>query len=470
MSRGSRRILFYSFALLFFAIAPILILYAYGYKYDFERKKFIETGAIQVKTYPKKARVYIDGKLLSKNTPTLIKGLLPKQHSLKIELDGFNSWTKKLEVYPGLVTKAESVLLFPSDIESVLVNEQETKKFQISPDHERVVFTTNNQENAGVWIQELKKGLSSADVQSEAIQLLKLETLNQKIKTEQKEELSYGKIQWSENSKYIIFKVEPANQWFLIDIQKPSDLTNLNDFLGDNASNLNWSTKNSENIYFTKDNNLFIFEWRSGKSNLFIENASDYYIRQNQIYFTLEPNLLIYKTDLNKSNITQVTFDKPSDVTITDIEVSGNDSMVVFSDNDDIYFIKNGLFEPVAKDVKNIEFSSDSKKLLVQTNYEIFVQYLDNIEGAPSRKKDEKILITRHSEQIKKALFLPIDYEHIIFEVNGEIKIIETDNRDTLNTVDLAKGNNLEIFFENNTLDVYYTGKEKLNNIEIGLR
>jgi hypothetical protein len=79
MSRRFRRFLFYLFVTIFLLIAPVIVLYAYGYKYDFERKKFIETGAFRIKTQPKRAKIYLNDKLLAKSTPVLIRGLLPPQ-------------------------------------------------------------------------------------------------------------------------------------------------------------------------------------------------------------------------------------------------------------------------------------------------------------------------------------------------------------------------------------------------------
>lgn len=442
MSRRFRRFLFYFFVLMFFLTAPFIILYANGYKYDYEQNKFIETGAIYIKSHPKKAKIFINNKIVNKTTPILIKGLLPHRYSIKITVDEAQEWNKDLEVYPGLVTKAENVMLFPSHPETTLLNEQKIDNFYLSPDKERALLVQED----GIWVQELKKN-------SAAIQLINNESK------------SYQDIQWSENSKYFIFN--SAGQWFLVDIQKPSDRLNITEILGSDISNLKWSTKNSEHIYFLGNAGLSRFEWRSKNVALMAENIHNYFVFHNALYVIANPNKFIYRLNLDGQNRTQLIFNYPENVTIERLQVSDNETMVIFDTNQKIYIAKDGLLAPIVDNVESIEFSKDNKKLLVHTPNEIFVHYLDDVEGAPNRKRGEQILLTRNSELIQKAFFVPFDYEHVIFEVNGVIKIAEIDNRDNLNIADLTAGQNFDVIFDNNILNIYYTNDKGLNLIEI---
>src|SRR3989338_1548352 len=84
MTSRTRKILFFTFLLLFAVGTPLIILYSQGYYFDFDKKTFSKTGAIFLKTNPVKA-----------------------------EKDGFQSWQKTLKVEPGLVTEAKHVLLVP---------------------------------------------------------------------------------------------------------------------------------------------------------------------------------------------------------------------------------------------------------------------------------------------------------------------------------------------------------------------
>lgn len=417
----------------------------------------METGALYVKSQPKKSTIFINGKQSNHLAPFLVKGLLPHRYSLTVESNGAVPWTKDLEVYPGLVTKAENILLFPEMPLATLLNEQKINFFYISPDKERILYVNENQ----IWVQELEKN-------SAAIQLTQHELaapLPESI-------VEYKNIQWSTNSKYFIYQLN--NNWFFIDIQKPNNLINLSGILGTEISNLKWSGKDSENIYFVRNQQLFRFEWRSKNSSLIIESAGNYHPYNGLIYFTREPNHFIYQSDSNGQNQQQITSNNPDNFVLSKIQSSASGIIIITDTNNNIYMIENSILKKIAADVKNIEFSPDSKKLLIQTGHEIFIHYLDDIEGAPNRKKGEQILIARYSDQIKKAAFLPVNYEYVIFEVGNTIKISETDNRDRLNVTDLAKGGNFETLFRsetfgNSVLNVYYTNEKGLNLVEVEL-
>ncbi|MCD6283923.1 PEGA domain-containing protein [bacterium] len=94
-------------------------------------------------------------------------------------------------------------------------------------------------------------------------------------------------------------------------------------------------------------------------------------------------------------------------------------------------------FNVLAKNVKGLEFSEDEEKLLYFTNSEIWVYYLKNGSNFPFLKKGEKQLITRVSKTIKKAIWYPLTNYHIIFKVNGNLKIIELDSDYPRNNINL---------------------------------
>ena len=117
MTSRTRKILFFTFLLLFAVGTPLIILYSQGYYFDFDKKTFSKTGAIFLKTNPVKAKIFINGEF-EKETgwlsgDFLIKNLKVKEYSVKAEKDGFQSWQKTLKVEPGLVTEAKHVLLVP---------------------------------------------------------------------------------------------------------------------------------------------------------------------------------------------------------------------------------------------------------------------------------------------------------------------------------------------------------------------
>src|SRR3989344_5526635 len=129
MTSRTRKILFFTFLLLFAVGTPLIILYSQGYYFDFDKKTFSKTGAIFLKTNPVKAKIFINGEF-EKETgwlsgDFLIKNLKGKEYSVKAEKDDFQSWQKTLKVEPGLVTEAKHILLIPFEPPREVVSDEE---------------------------------------------------------------------------------------------------------------------------------------------------------------------------------------------------------------------------------------------------------------------------------------------------------------------------------------------------------
>lgn len=117
MSKRSRRILFFFAFLVFVAGSYVAIIYAQGYKYSFEEKRFLHTGAIQLKVNDD-AKVFINDKLdggtsFFTNSHT-INGLLPSSYVLRLEREGFTPWQKTAVVEEGVITDFPRIIILPT--------------------------------------------------------------------------------------------------------------------------------------------------------------------------------------------------------------------------------------------------------------------------------------------------------------------------------------------------------------------
>jgi hypothetical protein len=108
--------------ILFLIVTPILIAYSLGYRVlDIDSVFTLEkTGGIYVHSNVSDTSVYLDGEFNKTNGTffknTLIQNLKPEtDHLIRIEKDGYQSWVKKLPVYPSLVTESR-VLMIPVEI------------------------------------------------------------------------------------------------------------------------------------------------------------------------------------------------------------------------------------------------------------------------------------------------------------------------------------------------------------------
>ncbi|KKS70164.1 MAG: hypothetical protein UV40_C0003G0002 [Parcubacteria group bacterium GW2011_GWA1_42_7] len=125
MTRNKRRLIFYLFVLIFLISVPPTILYTAGYSFDWKNWRLAKTGGLYIKSTPNQAQIFIDGEK-ERRTPSLFSHLAPRAYNVKIEMEGYHSWEKNLNISPKLVTEARSVLLIPTNPQAELLSQNAT--------------------------------------------------------------------------------------------------------------------------------------------------------------------------------------------------------------------------------------------------------------------------------------------------------------------------------------------------------
>ena len=161
-----RRITSIIFAVSIIAIlAGAVIAYSRGYRIDVDQKTLSTTGILSISSYPEKASILLDGKLVSATNASL--SLSPAWYDLKVTLDGYQSWEKKVRVQGEVVTQIDALLiptnpslraLTTSGIMAPTLSESSTRvAYAISQDTE--VVSAGTPAKTGVWILDLRTGL-----------------------------------------------------------------------------------------------------------------------------------------------------------------------------------------------------------------------------------------------------------------------------------------------------------------------
>jgi hypothetical protein len=122
MDKRNRRIIFISFCALFVIAGSFITLYAAGYTFSLSRFSIEKTGALYLKFSPEGWTGSLNDKPIRDASRLLgadglfIKNLPPETYSVSIAKPGFLSWHKDLSVEPGLVTKADQLILIPDPV------------------------------------------------------------------------------------------------------------------------------------------------------------------------------------------------------------------------------------------------------------------------------------------------------------------------------------------------------------------
>ncbi len=112
-----RKLLFYFLLIVYLVTCPLVILYALGYAYQPGASPNIaKLGVISVSTMPSGASVYLGRSRFTEQTPTVLMDLFPGEYILKIVLEDYRPWIRKIPVRSGKATVLENIILVPTDL------------------------------------------------------------------------------------------------------------------------------------------------------------------------------------------------------------------------------------------------------------------------------------------------------------------------------------------------------------------
>ena len=256
MARRTRFILVLSLTIFFVCLVPLALFYARGYTFDWQKKKIVVTGGIYLKSVPKKAEVYLNGKKLKNRTPYLIKRLAPKDYQIEVSKKGFYAWQKHLPVESKLVTEARNILLLPKSLSPEIINEQLTEDFSL----EEFLMTEKEKENL-VLAQKnlnLEKTAGYTIVEDNVFYIQKPSYILYKTDLTGlvKEQLSLTSLPDDKNRSYAIFVSADQHYLAVLDNQHKLYLFNRKkkvfELLAENIKGVQFSDDNKKLLYFSQ--------------------------------------------------------------------------------------------------------------------------------------------------------------------------------------------------------------------------
>lgn len=407
MEKKTRTILFSILVFLFFLISPSVILYSRGYRFDFKAKKIVKTGGLFLKTFPKRAKIYLDGKLIKQTGfifgTALIENLLPKEYKIEVKKEGYLPWRKSLEIKEGEVTEVKNLILFPKNL-SFKILLSKIKDFWFLSEKE-IVFL---EERKGFW------SLSKYD-------------LEKKIKTHLISEKEISK-------EKAIFKELKINESFIdFEVEILGKIKKFSLFLKESPPILREKIEKipEDVITFQKSGNYIYY---LDKSGFFIKTDPEFRgkLRLNWNRFQIKDN--------------------------SQYELMIFGDWFFLKEDKSLYFLnkEENSFEKIFDSILDLKISPDGKKLAIFSEFEIWVLFLVDKEEQPSKKAGQKIFLTRLSKKIGNLFWLNSDY--LIFNSGNKIKISEIDDRDRINIYDISEFEDPKIYFSDKRVLVLSKG------------
>ena len=151
-----RAFLFITALIGIFITAYFVILFAKGYRPDFETKTLMPTGLLVATSLPNGAQIFVNGQLKSATDTTI--SLAPNDYEIEIKKEGFTSWKKTLKIEKELVTKTDAYLFsqFP-DLKALTYTGASNP--QLSPDGTKIVYSVIGKDSTknGFWVLDLNE-------------------------------------------------------------------------------------------------------------------------------------------------------------------------------------------------------------------------------------------------------------------------------------------------------------------------
>jgi hypothetical protein len=139
-----------------FITAYFVILFAKGYRPDFETKTLMPTGLLVATSQPNGAQILVNGVLKSATDTTI--SLPPNDYEVEIKKEGFSSWKKTLKIEKELVTKTDAYLFsqFP-DLKALTYTGASNPL--LSPDGTKIIYAVIGKDATknGLWVLDLNE-------------------------------------------------------------------------------------------------------------------------------------------------------------------------------------------------------------------------------------------------------------------------------------------------------------------------
>ncbi len=336
MTKKTRLIILLFCVVCFFIVAPILVAYSMGYRFDFEKMEIVATGGIYVRTFPAAGQITIDSNISEKpglfSNYIFVQSLLPKNHTVSIKKAGYYDYFKTLLVRENQVTKLENVLLIKKNIQFEILASKTQSPFN---NQEKFIIKNSNLyysaalENAGLTAAQkatpvLKSLVAFSIVNNNIIWLGADGFLYQTDQTNlsaKPTKLTLTALKINKKSSYKIISDSQnifviSNEDLLLFNTKTSNLDNFYSPVTDAKI-----SPDGTNIVYFNNNNIYISLILTSpvKSNVLYkssEKISDIlWLNNDYIIFTAGDKIIISEIDY-RGNINAVTL--PQTIILTD--------------------------------------------------------------------------------------------------------------------------------------------------------
>lgn len=429
MTKKTRLIILLVCIACFFTIAPLLVFYSMGERFDFKKMKIVATGGIYVRSFPAADQVTIDSKISQKpgflSNWVFIQSLLPQDHTVSVTKNNYYDYFKTIPVKEKEVTKLENVLLIKKSIFFTSLS-NEINYFSVSTNNQNIITLTNNTKNIALKYSPVSG--------NNPIQTLSIAQIGKIVG-----------VKWSNDSSKALIEIQGYSNtfYYLFDsTTKEATVARLT-YLDKTAQQISFNPNNSKEIFFIKNKVLFLA--KDNKTTSVIKNPITYKFSGNNIVW-LSTDGLLYSSDTTGKSIDQLTEKKAVLSPTQNYQIFVLPGKMLLQADNSLFLINQNtkILEDITPPLTNYSIidSQDENKnlnLVLWSNKKIYLYSFSDTLIGPAKKFNELF----SGSDIKNCQW--INNSYIIFTEGdlpaqaGKIIISEIDYRGNINTITLPQ-------------------------------
>lgn len=259
-----------------------LVVSGYWLNSDFKVER---QGLLQISSIPTGADIAIDGATGWMQRTNTSKVLSSGEHTITLTKEGYDSWTRTVNIKEGLLYRVHYPRLFLAEREKETVyNTTSTTFGTVSPNHEYMLLANNTTEWTLLRLSDEKLDPKTIDI-SGVVSSASLTPSTTKG-------LFAGEIlsaNWDYNSEHVLLHIKSGDEaeWIVLDIRNPKNSTNLTKEFHADFSNISILDNSSSNLLTVVNGNLHKIDLNSRQiSAVLVENIKYFDHLNSEVVFS----------------------------------------------------------------------------------------------------------------------------------------------------------------------------------------
>jgi len=357
LTRPIRRLIMSCLILVYFIIAPLIIFYTAGYRYDFQTGEIKQTGVLNIDVKPKNAQVYINNILMKESLPIYLPNRAPGSYKISISLPGYKNWEKDILIESKKTAYIKNITLFKESLPVEIMKEysKQILDMSFSP---TTVFSLVTSGQDGIYEVDLVN-LNNFSSQTML-----------RVKADFKPEIS-----WSPFNDFAFIKTIADETESILLFDANSQTTNKNYDFNKKTDGTQWLDNTSIPTLYVKNDGKIISLTTDNSRELITTVADVWYVEsENAIWLKTEnKGLVLIDSDGKKTKkiILREETDKIIDINSSRIITgNGQNTIITQIENDSV---KDTITTPT----QNIFFNQKIGEWLTWSPWELWTIYED---------------------------------------------------------------------------------------------